>query len=866
MKNHPPRLARKVFKLFAGSANVDDLLGDLDEWFYYDLKRQSARKACLHYWKHVISLSFSYALKKRKRDIRMGPYASTSFSIDMIRNYVKVSLRNLYQYKYFSFLNAFGLAVGMSISLLLISLYSYVGTYDNFHANGDNIYTIISTQQTGVEELEYSTAPLVLADKISKEFTGAKDVVRIVKSYNNFVKTGKENIPVKGYYTESGFMSVFSFDMIQGNSSALDTPNKVILTQSLAMKLFNSHDVVGKTIELDGGNTFEVTGLIKDHPNNSHLSFEMLLSYSSIPTSKLPAQDQWISYPRQYVYVLLHEGTSPSKLQDFLDNTSKKTYQQSPVKVSFALQHLHDIVMGPDLRSAIGIKWEASGLWMFGIFAALILLPACFNYANISIARALRRSKEVGLRKTMGGARNQIFFQFLTETVLITLLSLGGSLLIFTVIRSEFQSMMVAGSTLDLSLTWRMMAMFFAFSMITGFAAGVFPAIYFSRMNPMQALKSKITTRGSSMRVRKFLTIGQFALSFGFILSLVVFSRQYRYSVNFDFGFEKRNIVDVNLHDVDGEHFKKVFSQLPAVQSISLSSGLLGVNSSSTWLSNPDKDSIEVSQLFVDANFISSMRLTFLAGENFRDEVTTRERHVIVNEEFLKAHNISNPAEALGRVYAVEGHDLQVIGVLKNFHYAPLHYPIGKFIFRTNPSEFVYANLKVSSNDAFEMFSKMENMWKQLPTEKKFIGKYFEDELNEAYSTYKVLLKIVGFLGILAVTISLLGMLAMVVHTSETKAKEVSIRKVMGATAASLALLLSADYLKMMGWAILFAAPVTGWLTDKLLSKLQYYSVRLTVFDVLFSAMILLTLGVLTIVSQAFKTATSNPADTLRTE
>lgn len=866
MKNRPPRYARMLFRLFAGSADVEDLLGDLDEWFYDNLKTQSARKAHVYYWRQVLSLSFSYAIRKRKRDIRKGPYASTSFSVDMVRNYVKVALRNLYQYKYFSILNAFGLAIGMSISLLLISLYSYVSTYDTFHVNGDNIYTIFSRQQKDVEELAYSTAPLVLADKISAEFTGVKDVVRIIKTYDNFVKTGKENIPVKGYYVESNFMSVFSFDMIQGSVSALNTPNKVILTQSLAMKLFNSTNIVGKMIELEGGNSFEVAGLMKDHPSNSHLSFEMLISYSSIPVSRPLLQDQWTNYPRQYVYVLLHEGTSSARLQDYLNAVSKKTYQESTAKVSFALQRLDDIVMGPDLRSAIGIKWEASGLWMFGIFAGLILLPACFNYANLSIARALRRSKEIALRKTMGSGRNQIFFQFMTETVMITLLSLCGALLIFTFIRSEFQSMMVAGSALDLSLTWRMMTMFLAFATVTGFAAGLFPAIHFSGLNPVQALKSKINSRGSSMRVRKILTIGQFALSFGFILSLVVFSRQYRYSVNFDFGFEKRNTVDVKLQDVDVNHFTKVFSQLAAVQSISFSSGLLGVNFSSTWIRNGDKDSVEVSQLFADHNFITRRGLTFLAGENFPDEAWGNERHIIVNEEFLKAYKISDPMEALGRTYVVEGQDLEIIGVLKNFHYAPLHYPIGKFFFRTNPSKFVYANLQVSSTDPFNMFTEMEDTWKQLPTEKKFLGKYFEDELSEAYSTYKVLLKIVGFLGILAVTISLLGMLGMVVHTSETKAKEVSIRKVMGATAGGLALLLSRDYLKMMGWAILFSAPVTAWLIDKLLNGIQYYSVQLTVFDVFFSAMILLTLGILTIVSQTFKAATSNPAATLRTE
>jgi hypothetical protein len=214
----------------------------------------------------------------------------------------------------------------------------------------------------------------------------------------------------------------------------------------------------------------------------------------------------------------------------------------------------------------------------------------------------------------------------------------------------------------------------------------------------------------------------------------------------------------------------------------------------------------------------------------------------------------------------VDGQDLEVIGVVKNFHYAPLTEPIRKFMFRTNPSEFLYANLQVSSTDAFAMFSQMEAVWKQLPTQKKFSGKYFEEELNEAYATYQIVLKIVGFLGLLAITISLLGMLGMVVYTSETKTKEVSIRKVMGATVASIAVLLSKDYLKMMGWAMAFAIPLTSFILYNLLPGIQYYSVSLSVWDVLISAVILIVLGLLTITSQTYKTAMTNPATTLRSE
>jgi putative ABC transport system permease protein len=866
MKHQPPQLPRKLFEFLAGSANVDDLLGDLDEWFYHNVETKSPRKAKWLYWKQVLSLSFSYALRKRKRNSNYGAYSASSFSMDMLKNYVKIAFRNLYQYKYFSVLNAFGLAIGMSISLLIISMITYVSTYDNFHVNGENIYTIISTQKEGVEESEYATAPAVLADRLSTEFTGVKEVVRITRDFGAEVKTVKENLPIRNYFVEPAFLSVFSFDVIQGSASSLAKPNHVILTQSAAAKIFNEEQVVGKTIEMANGKTFEVVGLMKDHPANSHLTFEMLTSYSSLPESKRSLEDQWTDFQLQYIYVLLNDESTPDQLQSYLNKIADDVYAKLPVKVTYDYQHLDDVAMGKDLRQAIGTKWEASGFLLFAVFAALILLPACFNYTNISIARAMRRAKEIGLRKTMGGVKSQIFFQFITETVVITLISLVGSLLIFVMIRAEFQTMLVAGSSLDLSLTWKMFGLFLAFALTTGFLAGLFPALHFSGLNPIQALKSKINTKGSSLRIRTVLTVFQFALSFGFILSLVMFSKQYRYSLNFDFGFEKKNTVDVALQDVSQEQFKTAFSQLSPVQSISMSSGLLGVNESRTWIYTKETDSTEISQMFIDRNYIDNFKLKLIAGKNFPDEPWQRERYMIVNEEFLKEHRIKSAIDAIGQIYMVDGNDLEVIGIVKNFHYAPLTIPIKKFIFRMNPSEFVYANLQVASTDAFSMFSQMEAAWKQLPTQKKFEGKYFEDHLNEAYQTYTIVLKIVGFLGLLAITISLLGMLGMVVYTSETKTKEVSIRKVMGATVTSIAVLLSKDYLKMMGWAMLFAIPLTAFILSKLLPGIQYYSVTLSVYDIVTSAVILIVLGLLTITSQTYKTAMTNPATTLRSE
>jgi putative ABC transport system permease protein len=863
--NQPPKLARKIFEWVAGPVFVDDMLGDLDELFFIHLKTKSTWVAKWLYWKGALSLIFSHALRKRKANAAASLY-SNSLSIGLLHNYFKVAVRNLSQHKYFTVLNAFGLAVGMSVTLLLLSLISYVQTYDNFQTNRERIYTIVSERTEGVEQLSWAISPFVLAEKL-KENPSVQDVIRINSFFREEVKLPQGLIPVRGYYVEPNFLDVFTYEVTQGNARlALAQPNHIIITETAARKLFNTTDVLGKTLELATGDLMEVGAVMKDHPINSHFGFELLASLSTLPPTQASVSDQWMYFDFQYLYVLLREDASPAEFQAYLDKISDETYTQLPIKVKFEAQQLNEIALGPDLRMAIGPKWEASGMIVFAILASMILLPACFNYTNISIARALKRAKEIGLRKTLGGVKYQIFFQFITETVVITAIAFAGALLLFFLMRKEFQNSLVASNALDLSLTVRMAIYFLVFALATGLLAGIFPALYFGGLNPIQALKNKAHKGTSAMRVRKVLTVFQFALSFGFILSLVVFSRQYQYSLNFDFGFAKENIVNVELQGTPPHLVKNEYSKLASVQSVAMSSQVMGLGYYSTWIKNSEHDSTEVAQMFVDSNYLDVFGLTLLAGTTFPEEVSQTEKFIIVNEEFIKDYKIPSAADAIGNTYLVDGNELEVIGVVKNFHFAPLRVPIQKFFFRTRPDQYTYAHLKVNTQDAFAMFTGFENHWKSLNPEQKLEASFFEDDLNEGYSSYVVLIKIVGFLGLMAITISILGLLGMVVYTAETKVKEVSIRKVFGASLFNLNLLLSKEYLKLLMWAILFSAPLTAYLIYLVLPRIQYYSVTLTVWDVVLSTLILLGLGVITVWSQTNKAALSNPAETLRSE
>jgi ABC-type antimicrobial peptide transport system permease subunit len=336
--------------------------------------------------------------------------------------------------------------------------------------------------------------------------------------------------------------------------------------------------------------------------------------------------------------------------------------------------------------------------------------------------------------------------------------------------------------------------------------------------------------------------------------------------LNFDYGFETENILDVELQGVNPTTFNAEFSKLSEVQDLSMSSGKLSLSYSSAFVHDqPGGDSLEVFQLFTDPHYIHNMGLQLMAGQNFPDVPAQNERYILVNEEFLRAWQIASPTDALGKTFTVDGKELQVIGVLKNFHYAPLQEPIKSFFFRTDPSQYTYANLKVSSNDIHTTIAAMEKVWGTLSA-RKFEAHFFDDEMEAMYHFYRALVKMIGFLGLVAISITLLGLLGMVVYTMEARTKEIGIRKVFGDKEANITYLLSKDFLLLMVWAIGLAIPITTFLVNDFLSLLTYYRVSLNVWDILFSIVVVFLIGMGTIASQTWRAARANPIEILRDE
>jgi len=873
MKNRetikPPRLAEKIFGWYCRSIAAEDLQGDMDELFVLNLKRMTVFRAKGIYWKQTLSLIFSYALRHRRQRAAHHPFSSGAMSSGMLRNYVLTAFRNLARHRMFTILNVLGLAIGMSIGVLYIAMISFLWTYDDFHINREHIYRIISRVDDKVETDDLASAPPALADRLEASVTGIDETVRIQSGLEANAVYGNHEVSLRGYVVDPSFLQVFTFPLLKGNpATALVKSNSILITEKAAKKLFGDEDAYGKVIALGEWGACEITGILKDHPRNSHLQFEILGSYATLESlqrsRKTKPEKQWKDFSNAYVYLKLSADGSPGTVNRYLNSVASEV-STPDFGVSFQLQPMNDIVLGSALDNEVGQTWDYQSMSIFLLLTLLILIPACFNYANISISRALKRMKEIGLRKVMGGATEQIFVQFIMETIIITLISLVIAFYIFTVIREEFVSMLVGGAeALSLVPDGRTIVYFILFAVLVGFSAGAVPALYFSRLSPIAALKSKSSGTGSGF-IRKMLLVAQFALSLGFIMSVVITFNQYRQSLSYDFGFSKDNILDVDLQGADPAIVRSEFSRLSTVSSISMSSHIIGMDAIPAIWVKGRVDSTEVYHMAVDENYIDNFGLSLIAGANF-ETVHGNARYVIVNEEFVRKFKLSRAIDAPGHSLMMHGNQVIVLGVVRDFHYAGLRQAIQPFFFQYNPSEFRKANLKMSAADIFGAITEMERVWRGIGGETKFKAKFFDDELEEAYAFHFSIIKICGFLGLLAISISCLGLLGMVVFTVENRVREIGIRKAMGASTGSVIGLLSMDFVRLMLLAAPIAAPLTYLFFDKIYLRNEYYKIPIGAFEIITSCILMVAIGLVTILSQTAKAAAANPVDSLRNE
>ncbi len=797
----------------------------------------------------------------------------------MFKNYLKIALRSMGRHRLFTAINVVGLAVSISVGLLMITFISDLLSYDNFHENKDRIYRVsTSNQDANGFVMNLASTSVKAGYEIRESVPGVDDVTIIRRGFGGDAKIGNSKIPMEALWADNSFLKVFTFPLTQGNSqTALQEPFSIVLTEKTSEKLFGNSNALGETIRFDSL-TYKVTGIMKDIPKLSHLDFGALVSFSTVELQK-PTHDGdfmgWGTFYDNYTYLLLPEEHNISSVQTSIDEISKsQSMGLADQKIDLSLQPLNEISIGSSQVNEIGPSLDPIAIWVLIALTCIVLLSACFNYTNLSVARALKRAKEVGIRKVVGAGKRQVIFQFVTESVVISLISLGFALLLFLFLREEFVSIHdYINRLVVLDLSFVTILWFIGLAIFIGIIAGIFPALFFSRIQALQVLKG-ITSLKLFHRVslRKSLIVVQYVFSLIFITTTIIGYTQYKSFIAYDLGFSTENILNIRLQGNKADLLVEELSKIPAVKEISQSRIVTSLgNINGTQLKYKDQnDSISVQQNVVDANYLPLHGHVFLAGENFRNKnIDTQENEVIVNEKLLKQYNIGNGDvnKAIDEMVTIDGKKLTIIGVLKDFHYERPEQAIQPLVVRysTNPDN--YINAKISTTDWSGTFASIEKIWKELDNNvHELDAKFYDDQIEQAYSGFSMIIKVIGFLSFLAICISSMGLFGMVVFTTETKLREISIRKVLGAGEGNLVFQLSKNFLVLLALSACIALPATYLLFDKVVLSNFAYHESIGITELLAGFLGVLLISFLMIGSQTFKAARTDPAKILRTE
>ncbi len=471
------------------------------------------------------------------------------------------------------------LALGMSLNLLFVAMIVFIYQFDNFHPNKEHIYRVITHVQDRNENPSFASAPIGVAQLLKGNVTGVENVVRIHQSLRRYVRYGDIEIPVNGYFVDAEYLSIFNFSLLHGNPvTSLANPNTMVVTEAAAARIFGEKDPMGELVFIEPFGEVMVTGVAKDMPKNTHLKTEALVSFATLTShhgaSFTDDELNWHNFYNSYAYLQLSDDSSPSAIEAFLNGVAKDKYTTPEFQASFELQRLDKIVPGPQLDNNTGNEWSYQEMVLMGIIPMIILFAACSNYVNLSISQSLTRMKDIGVRKVMGGQKRQIFMQFVMESTIIMLLALTLSYFFFEIIRDEALSLTASHDWIDLNPTLGTLVGFIFFALLVGFVAGIVPALHFSKISPIQALKGKEpqTKKGGRFSLRKVVITSQFILSMGFIMAVMIMVQQYRYSINYDFGFDQEKILNVDLQQANPQLVKNEFGKLSFVPLISMSS------------------------------------------------------------------------------------------------------------------------------------------------------------------------------------------------------------------------------------------------------------------------------------------------------
>jgi putative ABC transport system permease protein len=797
---------------------------------------------------------------------------------NLLQNYILTAIRNIRKNQLFSIINVFGLALSMSVGLLIITMVNELKGYDDFHENSDRIYRVNNTFQYLDEDPSLFASTSVLAGKrIESEVAGIAGAAIMDRNFSNDFGSEKKKIPLSGYFASADFLKIFTFPVLEGDKeTALVEPFSIAITQKAADKLFGrTSNVVGEVLLTSDEKQYTVTALIENPPFNSHLQFEIL---GSFVTKEELTEDKdrllsWTNMWMYHVYVLLEDGVDASNINSALAQiSSEENAKIEHRSINMKLQPLQAITPGISMSNEIGKTTSREIPIVLSVFALIVIASSCFNYTNLSVARSIKRSKEIGVRKVVGSSSSQVFFQFLVEAIIVALLALFISIALFYFLRSPFLALNeMLAEQLTLDLTPFILLQFVILAAITGIFAGLLPALLFSKISPSAVFRNGVSIGGSrSIILRKVLIITQFALSIGFIFAALIEYRQFNFAMDFDLGYNTNNVLNIELQGNKSDRLKAELSKIPEIEMIS--SSLMVTSIGNYWAETvkykDPNDSASVYFNGIDANYIPLHRHQLIAGDNFipvsNDSATVQ---VIVNEKLLERFNIGEPEKAIGEMLEYGDKEARIVGVIRDFHFGTIDTKVDPFLFRYETEDFYIMNIKFNEKaNLLNAREKIVNVWQEVDEIHPIEARFYSDQIESQYEEYAVMVKVIGALAFLAIVIATMGLLGMVMYTAEMRLKEIGIRKVLGASEHSLRYLLGRGFVILLLIASIIAVPATILLYNNILLADLAYHVDIGILDSITGPLLILLLGLLTIGIITTQAARTNPANILRNE
>jgi putative ABC transport system permease protein len=800
----------------------------------------------------------------------------------MIRNYIKTAYRSLKKNKGFTVLNVLGLSVGLATCLLIVFYVVDELSYDRYNVNANRIYRITEQVKFNGNEGSYAASEAPLMGNI-KNLQGIEKYARMLPTESlfisprkYFIKKGNDDIQENNIiFAESNIFDVFTLPMIEGTpSNALTEPHSVVITESTAKKYFNKTDVVGQTLTLNDTGIYKITGVLKDIPAQSHFNYNVFVSFSSIPESKV---NSW-GFAGMHNYIMLKPGTNVKALQteitkiEIESSYSPKLWNTGSNYLRVVLTPLLDIHLHSNSQYELSKGGSIEYVYIFSVIAIFILLIACVNFMNLSTARSANRAKEVGVRKVLGSARKYLIAQFLTESFLVTLFSTIIALILVWLLLPLFNQM--ADKHLSFtahSMVWLIPSLL-AIVLVISFLAGSYPAFFLSAFQPIDVLKGKVSAGFKGGFLRSFLVVFQFSISIFLIIGTIVIYNQLNYIHNKSLGFNRSQVLVIKNVTNLGAHaklLKQELKQFPGVVSTTMTGYLPTGEDRSVTALFPHlpiylKDDVLTQFWAVDEDYISTMGIQLVAGRNFSSQMASDSSAIIVNEAYTKHLDVKNP---LGKIVYRDSYGIQpyhIIGIMKDFNFSSLHDKIGNAVLYYAEDRGAIS-VKVKTANLPALLSQVENKWKSLAPNQPFTYSFMDADFDATYRSEQRIGTIFICFTTLAICIACLGLFGLAAYAAEQRNKEIGIRKVLGASVSTIVNMLSMDFIKLVFIAIIIASPAAWWAMNKWLEgfayriSIQWWIVALAGFTALFIAFI-------TISFQSIRAAIANPVKSLRSE